>query len=840
MPAHHAVTRCVVFIIVFLFLAGNTAFAGSAPVASYISIPAKEVPKSLRELSEITGMGIMFSEQIVGKTMTRPVQGVYTPIRALEIMLEGTGLTFKSTSSRTVAVTKKSDNGNTTPKGLSPNPAQNEPATRSETTPASNTPQPKEYTLPPLVVTSTEAAQARLQNTSGSASVLSGDSLGMSTTTAIQDLGLWVPNAEFSQFRGYPMGFIRGVGAQLPDFYGADSNVAYYLDGIYIENGFGMDMALFDVQRIEVLRGPQGTVSGSSAGGGAVNIVTCSPTDEPEYLVGLEYGSYNKQRLDAVVSGPVVKDKIKSRLAVTHTQQDGWLSNQGPGQDAEDQDFTGVRAKVTLTPSDRMEVRLTGNYYETDTTGPGYKLISDQGSLATDYGAKVPSGFYDFATDAAANDDSSALGFSAVINARLSDTITLNSITGYQKFKRDLTFDHDASQLDFLVNDESIEVSQRSQQIQLYGVQGPWTWMTGLFFNSQKASDYLIQKLDGIYFDMPGQTFVFQGPFDVETQTFAAYANTRYAVTKRLGLEAGLRWNNDTKKASACPEADPGTITLSSFDEEKKLQRFLPKFAVDYRVAPDALWYATVARSSRLGYLQFSNTLYGQDPGLDPQDIWSYESGLKTQWFDHRLMANLAVFYIDYKNLQIDTSTGSAILSGNAPKAEVKGVELEIRARPLPRLSLFAAASYLDSEFTDYGNAVNPLYTSSSSGVSGTISTTGNRLPFTPKFKFCFGTQYIIALSQWGFVALAGNVTWRDKFYFDHYQSEATSQDAYTIVNAQIRYETRDGRWAADLYGKNLTNEKYYTYKFMELDSTNIVASMGAPRMFGVRLTYRF
>ena len=838
MPDPRSVSCRLFFILVFWLAFGTTAVADPGPV--YLHIPAGEAPVSLRLLSEKTGMGIMFSDAHLGKIRTCPVQGVYTPIRALEIMLEGTGLTYNATSSRTVAVTKGTDTGIPAPAAI-PESKKTRPATQTGNTPVAANKTPQDVTLPPMVVTtSTGAAKARLQHVPGSASVLSGSSPVMIAATSFQDLGLWVPNAEFTNFRGYPMGFIRGVGNHVPDFYGGDSNVAYYLDGVFLENGFGADMSLFDVERVEVLRGPQGTAYGSSTAGGAVNIITCDPGDEPEFGASLSYGSYNKQRLDAVMSGPVVKDKVKARLALSHSQQDGWLNNLGAAQDAEDTDFTGIRGKATLTPTGRIEVRLKADYYETDTAGPGYKLISDQGSLSTDYGALTPSGFYEFATDANAHDETRAAGFSAAVDAHLSKDLLLQSITGYQTFKRDFAFDHDGTQLDLLVNNEFIEVTQISQQIRLKGVTGPWTWVTGLFFNAQDASADQIQNCSGIYFNLPGQTFVIQGQSHVDARTWAAFANTRFAVTDRLNLEAGLRYNRDMKTARSDPEATPGTITLSSVDGKSELDTLLPKFGIDFQLADDVLLYATTSHSSRMGYLQFSNSGFNRNPSLEPENIWSYEIGTKTQWFGHRLLANLACFYIDYDNMQIDANTGSATVSDNAPKAQIKGIELELQARPLKPLSLYATVSYLDSKFTEYDHAANLLYNSATPGVSETVSVTGNTLPFSPKWKLSFGAQYLVSLDRYGFVTLAGNVTWKDKFYFDQYQSESISQNAYAMANALIRYETGDGKWAVDLYGKNLTAEKYCTYKFMELDASNIVASMGSPRMIGVSMSYRF
>ena len=292
-----------------------------------------------------------------------------------------------------------------------------------------------DYTLEDVVTTATKTGETRLQETPIAISALSAETLKSTGITGMRDLTQWVPNAEFPNFRGEPQAFIRGVGNLMSGFYGGESNVAYYLDGAYLEGGYGANTDFIDIERIEILRGPQGTLYGRGANGGAINIITQPPTDELHLSTSLEYGSYDKTRLDATISGPVLKDKIKGRLSVSHNQQDGYLENLGKGSDAEDNNYTGVRGKLDFTASDLVDIRLSGDYYSTDNNGPGYKVITSNGLTST-LGASYAGGFYDYYSEVDAYDKMDIGGVSATINARLPRNMQLKSITTYRDMKK--------------------------------------------------------------------------------------------------------------------------------------------------------------------------------------------------------------------------------------------------------------------------------------------------------------------------------------------------------------------------------------------------------------------
>ena len=377
-----------------------------------------------------------------------------------------------------------------------------------------------------------------------------------------------------------------------------------------------------------------------------------------------------------------------------------------------------------------------------------------------------------------------------------------------------------------------------TEEMQFQAAWGSWQWVTGVFLHKQtsKYTEFL-QSLPAYIAGGPmGETWSYDGPCTFETESYAGFANLRYAATDRLNLEAGIRYSKDKKSIETAFIADYGSMgtSLISARDNAEFDSVTPKFGIDYRLTDNALFYATAARGFRPGHFDMNNLLLGltPDPRIEPEYTWSYETGIKTDWFDNRLRANATVFYVDYTDMQVSSMINGYSVSTNASEAAIKGVELELLARPLPPVTLNATLSYLDSRYENF-LAIDP-YDSTS-----TVDVSGNPLAYAPKWKLSFGAQYVFELKP-GFLTFRGDMSWKDKVYFNQYQLAATSQDAYAVFNALIRFETTDGNWAFDLYGKNLTGEKYYSNLQFGLDTSDLVALVGEPMTLGAKLTYKF
>jgi iron complex outermembrane receptor protein len=689
----------------------------------------------------------------------------------------------------------------------------------------------EEYLLEETKVTATKTGETNLQTTPLTITSVSGENLKSSGANSIQDLSLFVPNTEFTHNIGYTQGFIRGIGSPFPGPTAGESNIAYYLDGVYIESGQGLNMDFLDIDRIEVLRGPQGTLYGRNANAGAINIITRKPTDQFEATGSAELGNYNKRRFDATFSGPIVDKKVKARLTFYSNKQDGLLHNTtSTGNDPRSLDESGVRGTVDIDPSERVNVRLAADYWDARTNGPSYKLTSEQGTLGA-LGAKVAADFWDVNTDRPGSTVATNWGTSGTINIKLPRNMVFRSITAYRNYESDLAYDCDGSQINKGFVNGGWPVNQVSEELQLNAVWNRWQWITGLFYYNQRthAKKPTVVQLDYL---IPG--YESENRVDTETDSYAAFGSARYALTDRVSLEAGARYAVDRKYMAADAVSRIGGISVLELHQRlwDQWQEVLPRFAADYRPTDNAMLYASASRGYKPGGFAFPVIDPTMNKYLNPEYIWNYETGVKTEWLDKKLRINAALFFSQYKDMQVYAVVNGVGQQSNAAKATVKGIELESQARPVKGLTLNASISYLKAVYDEFISVVP--------GGTTPFDVSGNRLAYAPDWKITLGAQYEFKLAQYGFLTLRGDLSWKDKIYFDQYQRDEMAQKDYPIVNALMRLEPPNRQWGIEIYGKNIFAEKYYTSGLATLEPKDFAFQLGDPCQFGTRLTFRY
>ncbi|MBW2369645.1 MAG: TonB-dependent receptor [Deltaproteobacteria bacterium] len=691
-----------------------------------------------------------------------------------------------------------------------------------------------DFILEETVITATKTGETRLQETPLTVSALSGENLKNSSIFRTKDLSLWVPNAEFNHGLGYTQGFIRGVGNAVIGTLGGETNIAYYVDGVYLEQGLGAVADFMDVARIEILRGPQGTLYGRNANGGAMNIITKAPSDELSFGISAEYGSYNKYRLDTSISGPVIKDKVKVRLSGATSRRDGYFDNK-VGPDLHDEDFESFRGKVQITPADGVDILLAGDYYKADSLGPTFKLFNDQGVYGFVFGATTEPGFWDARLDTDNFYESELSGVSATVGIELPRNMLLKSITAYRQADNASAWDVDGTEL--ALADQMIfqENDQFTQEVQLQGNWNRWNWVVGAFYHHQESDSGLSTLMDyiGPLIGLPippGQRLIMDTM--LETDAYAFFGNVRFRINDQLFAEAGLRYSNESKDALHKQFGVPfNLLPPADLDFSKSWDAVTPRFAIDYRVTEDVLVYVSVARGFRPGTFGLTNPAPPYD--VNPEFIWNYELGAKTQWLNNRLRANAAIFYSAYEDMQIARYVGSTGFLENASEATIQGVELELLARPLSALTLNGTLSYLDATFDE-------LLTDDNLTFESNRDLSGNQLAFVPEWKLSFGAQYILTLGERGFLTVRGDVSWKDTIYFDQFNREFLKQDPATVLNALVRFETPEGRWSAEVYGRNLTEEETLSTAFALLSANDTVGQVGEPAMFGIKVAFNY
>lgn len=691
-----------------------------------------------------------------------------------------------------------------------------------------------DYVLDATVVTATKTGETELQETPISISVFDDDFLKNSKSYNLTDLAMFTPNVEISSVAGVAAGYIRGIGTRNTGV-GGEANVAYYIDGVYNERMLGATADFLDVERVEILRGPQGTLYGRNATGGAINVISKRPSNELELEARGEYGSFNRTRLEAMVSGPIVKDKLKVRGFISDIKSDGYVNNLS-GEDLYDTDSLSIRGALEWNPTGNIDVILRGDTAESRPHGNPVKNFSSTG-YAGALGYTPPSDYWDARINTVQQADIEASNLSGTVIANLSGDTYFRSITGYGTWKGISDTDWDGSQYDLYSAWASTDVEQVSQELQLDGTNGPFKWVAGLYYYNM--TDDALYKYD-INYALFALNIPILYPVDwivdatVESTAYAAFGSVTYNLTDKLALTTGLRYSYDEKELdSDLTTIDTvlvTTVTTSTRDDDH-WEDLSPKFGVDYQMDADTLVYGVVSKGFKSGtYVPWNPATIGVK--VDPETLWNYEVGVKRDWLNKRLRTNVAAFFMDYEDMQLETQVGGQPGVDNAGESEILGLELETYARVMPSLTLNAAVSYLDSEFKDYTTTdrFNVLRDAS-----------GNRLPNIPEWKMAFGATQVFDLNQYGFLTLRGDLVWSDEVYFNAFEDSALSQESTTTINALAKYETPEGMWSVELYGKNLTNEETANNVQVTMGSANdIVKSLNPPMTLGFAVSIKY
>lgn len=680
------------------------------------------------------------------------------------------------------------------------------------------------HSVEEITVTATRRA-TNLQETPAAVSAFDSEMLENASASSLSELSANIPNTEFVKSGSSFLGYIRGVGNSNAGLTG-DQNLAFYIDGVYIEKGYGADMDLADVERVEILRGPQGTLYGRNATAGAVNIVLREPGDAFDASAAASVGNYNARRVDVTLGGPV-NEQLGARLTLARSDHDGYITNIA-GPDAQDENLSSARGILVFSPSNDVRLRLTADYSKARDHGIGSKLGSDQGDIGalasgvfgiTGEGL-VPSDFWTLANDNSIEQQVEIWGVTAHANIDLSPNLAVTSITAYRSFDRAVDRDVDATQAPILGLTLPVEaVDQVSQEFQLHGQWGRFDWVGGAF-----------------YYDMDSriETALIQGgvpdPYEQinqSTEAWALFSDVIFQLTNRFAIQGGIRYSNERKTIN-----DNAGFALS--DEWSDVS---PKIGVNYQLSDDVLLFASVADGFKSGGFNEGNVGANVSAVVSPENLRSYELGAKTEWFDRRLRLNITGFQYDYDDLQAQSfviADGEPVqILTNAARSVTRGIEVEFDAQPTEALSLNGFVSYLDAEYRSFPNAVI-----SGSGAIGDVS--GNTMPYAPEWKWGFGAQYKRRLGTGGALTFGENYTWTGEHFYDEFNSPGTFEEAHGSLSAYVRYTSPDEHWRAEIYGSNLTDEKIAFSRTAPFGPADPIINPGAPLTYGFRLRYTY
>lgn len=747
-----------------------------------------------------------------------------------------------------------------------------------------------ETALEEIVVTARRTEESA-QRTPLSVTAFSGENLVRTGTRDATDLQGAVPNLNIVQGRGSSNAtnvYIRGIGQ--PDALQTfDPAVGVYVDDVYYSRIRGTQFDLLDLARVEVLRGPQGTLYGKNTIGGALKFVSRTPDSGPYLNFSATAGEYGE--LAARVSGATdLSDTFAIGGAILHSQRDGYVTDPVTGADYNDKNSSGARVVAAWTPSDTFRLDLSADYTRDDaamTVGRALNPLFRSDLLLGAAGTVIlqpapPTGSeFDYRTRTTPGLPNSTelehYGVSAAATWTLSDSLTLKSITAARRLTYTDYIDIDATQ--FELGDVLVDVDQEqlSQEFQLaFDNGGPLSGILGVYYLDETVQSHQEAYGDDI-FSLAGAPVGFLRTIDDDlgTTSWAAYANGSWQATDALRISAGLRYTEESKDYWRTTTTDwtiPSLLggPFAAFDALFAPFRADPSFAftvsdtwsdvspmvsVDYQVTPDAMVYGRISKGFKSGGFNGRANNPGEQQPYDPETVVSYEAGAKTSWFDRRLIANVAVFHNDYEDFQARVSDcvpnpaapgGACVIALtvlNAGALNISGAEFELMARPIPALTLDAQIGYLDASYGEF------LETRGTVAAPVIIDRSWQTPAFSPEWTARFGGAYEFDLGGAGQVTLGGQARYRTKMALAVDNGDLTTraeypsmfEDAYWLVDARLVWDSADGRYSAGLYGRNLTDEVYKT-DAQEFSSVAGIRSAyyGAPRTVSLTVSARF
>jgi len=679
----------------------------------------------------------------------------------------------------------------------------------------------KEYEIGTMTVTA-EKREEDIQDIPVSISALSDIEIEDAGIVDIEDLIYQIPNLHMVKTGSHnPYGslFIRGLSTVI------NSTVGFYVDDVYYSGG--SDTELFDVERIEVLRGPQGTLYGRNAEAGVINIVSKKPGNQWEGKASVSYGNFNTQNYNAGIGGPLFQNKLFFRVSGKYLRSNGYFDNKFNGNDeCDDRDNFNNRTLLRWTPTDAWDITLSTEFQKYRDGNACFAPLED-----------VRHNPHDVNLDLEGSDDQDANG-QALRVAYENEWFTLTSITSLRDWESEMNIDIDFSPIDYMRLKFFNASDTFGQEIRLASAKGsaPLQWLAGIYFFDEKidAKNTYDYRQGYPAWGLPP----FQDYQDsvTDTQGYAFFGQTTYTLFEKLDLTAGLRYDHETKDFEFDGHFDQDLSMFGMLPKTVKADEdydsWLPKFAVDYSLTPHLMPYASVARGYTAGGFNTASPAVA-GTSYDPEYSWNYEVGIKSAWLDRRLIFNLTAFYIDWQDQQVLQQLGPTQFAvKNAAESTSKGFEVELKARPATGLDFSAGFGYTNVEFDDYKDSIFDLDpTSPTYGQKiGDVDYSGKQNMFVPEYTYNLAALYRHMSGFLGRIELLGI----GDSYYD--LANTVKEDAYELVNARIGYERE--HFEIYLWAKNLLDEGYATRAFDM--GGYYVGRAGDPQTFGITLTGRF
>ena len=883
----NSVKNCIgMWVVVVLYFAASPSYGTNTvdiPIEErqfQLDIQSMQLGKAMDALHNQTRLQLIYPFELAESNGLTPIKGTFTIEQALTQMLEQTGFSGGLLESGVVVISQTEVN---MPQDKTMNNKSKQPTHKrsvlasviaflfSGTAIAQDADSAnqddadkKQSTLEVITVTSEKRVQ-NLQEVPIAISAFSADMLDARGIETPQDLQFSVPGMVIAeQFTGPAKVTVRGIGSE-NIFPGGDPGVPIHINGHYTQNTAYVLRDMLDVERVEVLRGPQGTLYGRNSIGGSINIITSKPTDYFESSISTTVGNYGKRNIQAMLSGPLSED-LSGRLVVADDKRDGYVKNLGIGGDRDTSDYTAFKGALLYSPSDKFNMLLNLHHFD-DASNPGSRLVTEYPT------GPIGGGNNYYELNDAGENPTVQNPFTVSQNTPAKQTnkskgasLDISWDFGAAEF-RSLTSWDDSTWSNFADADGSSVVGDEfvynmdfeifTQELQLLSKdESDLSWVFGLFYYDEKSSYFNEILKDQTTVDVDGNGIVDQndprrytaGGIYVDASSLGIFGQINYSLSEQLELVLGLRYSKDEKEAE-----EPGFI-VGAYEGQVPLpapvfaifpkrgetwSKVTGKLGLNYYLDDDVMFYASYSSGYKTGGFNLT-----QPEPYKPEEVKAWEAGLKSRWFDNRVQANLSAFYYDYQDKQDFRrfNSGDFVVFNilNAAEATSKGVELELEAYLTDSILADVSIGYLNATFDEF---------ESRDVTRGDVNfdLSGNYLAFSPEISFNFGLKHEWEIDGNGYMSTRLGYTYIDEQFTNAFNRDSSSglvgdadrADSYFMINGFLKWESIDEDWSIELYGNNLTDEVILSNPYV--DGTNkLWGTYLAPRNYGLKVSYHF
>ena len=699
-----------------------------------------------------------------------------------------------------------------------------------------------------IVVTGLRRSETVLE-TPAAITALGAEELNAKGISEITDIQYLVPSLQYGEFLGRRQVAIRGIG----EFVEAPG-VMVSVDGVVQSIASSSQLSHLDLERVEVLRGPQGTLYGRNATGGAVNFISAKPTDALAGHIKVGYAEYDHKSIEGVISGPL-GDRLGVRLAGNFLDAGkGWIENLQPGEhDLMMGEKSNVRLTVVADLTDSFDATLT--FGRSKSTGPWdhWSMIHQHFDLGVASGlpgvnilttppseilfTEEPGKVY---SRGPSDSDREYQIYSLALNWDIG-TINVKSITAFQDWSDEFINPADGTSLGLFNRLRPADNETFTQEVTVSGTHGQFEWVTGVYYMDAKHSSRL-------FFDFPVPALFpvpaaiqldIQEPF-YDTESKAAFVDVTWSVSDRVRLGAGIRRTLETKEQGHAFTINAkfpfGIVPIVQvcgpelFVQEWDESANTVRASVEYDLTEESMVYGSYSEGFKVGGVNSSDC---NDP-WDPETVDSFEVGYKASFGNGATSLRAAAFHYDYSDFQVAQVIGFQGVITNAGDAQIRGFEFELTSFLNENWSVNAGFTLLDSK---YGSFLN---TDTLRRELGLLENKGNPLSYAPDESFNLGLSYNTPVGFGGDVTLSVDVSYRSRVYYREFNQKKDSTDPYTIVNLNVNWQSADDAYAARLFVRNLTDEQYVTNIQGSNTTYGRQGTWNMPRQVGFEVTRFF